>query len=203
MEDLLQYLRGTESPLAYLVLGLSAAFEYVFPPFPGDTVILFGAFLAATADYRPVAVYVALTIGSVVGGMGAYAFGRLFDDPERWPRFLRSKRARWAFKVLKDRFDRYGSMYLAANRFLPALRAFFFVAAGVTRMNPWSVLIFGGLSAAVWNALILAVGYAVGRNWELLLKLSERYTIGALVVVGLLIVVAVLRARWSRRRRRT
>ena len=44
-----------------------------------------------------------------------------------------------------------GNWYLAANRFLPALRAFFFVGAGLANMPLRAVIFWGGLSAAVWN----------------------------------------------------
>lgn len=199
--NVLTYLEGARGPLAYLLLVAAAALEYLFPPFPGDTVILFGAFLAATADYRPTTVYLLVTFGSIAGGMAAYAFGRLFDDESRWPKWLQTPRARWAFAILRDRFDRYGSMYIAINRFVPAMRAFFFVAAGVARMPAGRVLLFGTLSAGLWNALILAVGYTVGKNWDRLLELSHQYTIGTLVVLALVIAGIVVRYRLRRSKR--
>lgn len=84
-------------------------------------------------------------------------------------------------------------MYLAVNRFLPALRAFFFVGAGLSRMNVVTVIVFGGLSAAVWNALLMAIGYAVGSNWEVLRELAERYTVATFILVGVVVVGVIAR----------
>ncbi|MFW6067563.1 MAG: DedA family protein [Myxococcota bacterium] len=194
LDDLLQYLREQPSPLAYGVLGLAALLEYVFPPFPGDTVVLFGAFLAATAGYHPAGVYLVMTAGSIAGGMATYLLGRFFgDDHRRLPRWLRTRRARWALDRLDAQFQRYGAAYLAVNRFLPAMRAFFFVAAGLARMPSGRVLVFGGLSAAAWNALILAVAYAVGANWPRLQELAGQYTAATLTVVAVLILGLLLR----------
>jgi membrane protein DedA with SNARE-associated domain len=202
LEDLLDYLKEGEGLLAYGILGAAAGIEYVFPPFPGDTIVLFGAFLAATAGYDPLGVYAVLTVGSMVGASGTYLMGRLvFARRDNLPKFLRTAQAQWAFDRLDDQFRRYGAVYLAVNRFLPAMRAFFFVAAGMARMPFSRVLLFGGLSALVWNALLLSVGYAVGANWELLQHVFRRYTAGALVVVGLLGLVVVARW-WVNRRRR-
>lgn len=202
MDSLLDFLRQGGGPVTYLLLVAAAAVEYVFPPFPGDTVVLFGAFLAATANYAPAGVYAALTVGSLAGGMASYAFGRLFHDESRWPGWLRGPRARWALRTLRQRFERYGAVYLALNRFLPAMRAFFFVAAGLARMPPWKVMLYGGISAAAWNALLLGAGYLVGNNWSRLRELSEQYTAVVLTFVGVIIAIMVLRVVWRRRRQR-
>jgi membrane-associated protein len=91
-------------------------------------------------------------------------------------------------------------MYLAVNRFLPALRAFFFVGAGLSRMNAGPVIVFGGISAALWNALLMAVGYAVGNNWEVLSGLAERYAAAMLIFVVIVVVGVIARFVWDSRR---
>ena len=199
VEDLLRYLEESEGPLAYLLLGLCSAVEYVFPLFPGDTVTLFGVFLAATAGYSVVLVYASATAGSVAGGLAAYGFGRWIGRNEaRWPRLLKGERTRAAIAAAEERFRRHGAAYLMLNRFVPALRAFFFVAAGIVEMPVGKVALYGGVSAALWNALLLAVGYAVGSNWERLRELSLQYTWATLALVA--VVVLVLLGRWLIRR---
>jgi membrane-associated protein len=84
-------------------------------------------------------------------------------------------------------------MYLTVNRFLPALRAFFFVGAGLSRMSVAAVLIYGGLSAAVWNALLMGAGYAVGSNWDALRDLAGRYAVATFILVAIAVVGIVAR----------
>ena len=91
-------------------------------------------------------------------------------------------------------------MYLAVNRFLPALRAFFFVGAGLSRMKATPVLLYGGLSAALWNAILMAAGYAIGNNWEALQNAAERYTIATLILIVLAVAGIVGRLAWDSRR---
>ena len=57
------------------VLFLSAAIEYLFPPFQGDTVTLFGAFLVATREWSLALVLGAVTLGSLCGAAGDYWLG--------------------------------------------------------------------------------------------------------------------------------
>lgn len=187
MEDLLSWLQGSEGPLAYLVLGLASLIEYVMPPFPGDTVALFGVFLAATAGYSVVWTYLVLNLGALVGGMAAYGVGRWIAvaREQRTPRFLRGQQARKAIDTAVERFERHGAAYLALNRFVPALRSFFFVAAGMGRLPAWKVALWGTVSAAAWNALLLALGWAAGTHFARLESWMRTYSLVALIVLAL------------------
>ncbi len=200
MDSLLAYLEHHEGPLAYFVLAVAAALEYIFPPFPGDTVTLFGTFLAMTAGYHGWILYISMTLGAVAGGLLAYGFGRWLKEREaRWPRFLQGQRVHTAITTLQDRFTKRGAVYLVANRFVPAFRAFFFVAAGLARMPILQVVLYSTISAALWNALIFSVGYALGRNWEQLLGMLRQYTLASVAFVGFLGILFAL--RWYLRTR--
>ncbi|HZS40427.1 MAG TPA: DedA family protein, partial [Polyangia bacterium] len=101
--------------------------------------------------------------------------------------------------ALIARFARHGAVYLCINRFLPTVRGFFFVAAGLARLPPWKVLAFGAASALAWNLLLFALGATVGTHWERLRAIAETY---AVVATGVLVVVALgFAIVWWRRRR--
>jgi membrane protein DedA with SNARE-associated domain len=202
VEELLEWLEANEGPGAYAVLALAAALEYVVPPLPGDTIALFGTFLAATAGYRVWVVYLTLTGGAISGSLLAYGFGLFVGRrEERWPRFMRGERTKRAIDKVLDRFERHGSVYLALNRFVPAFRAFFFLAAGMRGMEAWKVVVFGGASAAGWNLLILALGWSVGHNWERLYSLAEGYELAVVAALALVGVVLFVRFVVKRRAR--
>lgn len=200
IEDLLSWLERSEGPLAYLVLALAGSIEYVVPPFPGDTIVLFGSVLAGTARYDVFLVYACITGGSIGGSLIAYAFGAWIGrHEEKWPRFMRGEKTRDRIETVIRRFERHGAAYLAINRFLPAFRAVFFLAAGMAELPVWKVIVFGGLSAAVWNAGILGLGYALGHNYEQLQGVYSDYTAISLGVIGAIALFFVV--RWLRRKR--
>jgi membrane-associated protein len=194
--ELMAWLSTHEGPWAYGLIALACLIEYVFPPFPGDTVALFGIFLAVTAGYSGWATFMALNVGATVGGLLAYGFGRLFSDPARRPAFLESERSKRAIRTLEEQYAKYGGLYLLVNRFVPALRAFFFVAAGIARVPVWQVAVYGGASAMLWNALLFALGWLAGESFEVLEGWVARYAIVAVSVA-----IAVFVAFWWRRRR--
>lgn len=201
MEEVLSWLQHSESPWAYAVLAASAGLEYLFPPLPGDTIALFGIVLAATAGYSMIWVYVSLNVGALVGGMTVYGIGRWIGAhrEQRTPRFLRSQQMRHALDSAISGFERHGSIYLALNRFIPAMRGVFFLAAGIARVPAWKVAMFGLLGAMLWNALMLALGWIAGANFERLQSWVSTYTYAALAVTAL--VALVVGVRWWRGRR--
>lgn len=197
-----EFLNALEfTPVAWIVVFLSAAFEYVFPPFPGDTVVLAGAFLVYARDWPLALVFLAICLGSIAGMIVDYAFGRWIASRDlRW----RMASPRWAKIGLQlDRvlpyFARCPERYLVVNRFLPSIRGLFFVAAGMTSVTLWRVVVFGGLSAVIWNTLLFVLGGWIGANWESLASVLSTYNrvMWALVVAVILTLIA--RSVWRRR----
>ncbi len=193
-QSIIDFLSAGQSAAGLAVLFVSAAVEYVFPPFPGDSVTLFGAFLAATEGWSVPLVFTVVTLGSLVGAVLDYAFGRRLA---KIPRDRLSGRRRALMERAQSivvRFERHGAVYIAVNRFLPGIRALFFVAAGMARLPVGKVILWGAVSAAAWNALIIGAGFAVGKNWDRLSELLRTYTLVAWIVVG--VVIATLIVRW-------
>jgi len=201
LDEFLHTLEHAPHYWAYALVLAAAAIEYIFPPVPGDTVALFAVALAVRAQLSWVLVYLAMTLGALLGGLAAWGFGLwLANQEERWPSFLRTPGATRALDAVRRGYEQHGAMYLVVNRFLPALRAFFFVGAGMSRMNVGPVIVFGGISAALWNALLMGVGYAVGNNWDVLRDLAERYAVGTLILVVIAVIGLIARFVWDSRR---
>ena len=60
-------------PLGLLFLFLSCVIEYLFPPFPGDTITLFGAVLITAYHWSFWWMMVVLTLGNLLGATLAEA----------------------------------------------------------------------------------------------------------------------------------
>jgi membrane protein DedA with SNARE-associated domain len=67
-------------------------------------------------------------------------------------------------------------------------------------MNVGPVIVFGGISAALWNALLMGTGYAVGNNWDVLRDLAERYAVATLILVVIAVIGLIARFVWESRR---
>lgn len=186
-EQLWEIVRAT-GPHALLVLFGAALVEYVFPPFPGDAVTVFGAFYAVQGVLPLPLVFVVVTAGSVVGAAIDYGIGRRLGDAAERRLPGENPRRPWAslerLRAIEARYRRHGDLLILVNRFVPGIRGLFFVAAGTSKMPFRRVMFLGAVSAGVWNALLLGAGLAVGENLERLLQLFRAYSVFAWVALG-------------------
>lgn len=185
-------------PAAGLLLVASLAFlEYIVPPVPGDSTMLFACFLAATGTLPWTPVILACLLGSVAGAAGAYAIGARLG---RSYFFLRSNWAGHELARLERGFRRYGPRLLLINRFLPGVRAVFLYAAGIGRLGWRAVLIDSTVSNILWVGLIAWAGRSLGSSWDEVSVVFRRYvwTIAALMTIYLVIAIARARRRLRR-----
>jgi membrane protein DedA with SNARE-associated domain len=190
-------------PAAPLILFAGSLVEYVFPPFPGDTLVMLGAWYAVHGVLSWPVAFAAVTGGAVLGAWIDYRVGVALGRALERGAARRGPITADHVRQVEAGYARWGAWFLLANRFLPGIRAFLFVGAGAARLPVGRVLLLGGISAAVWNVLLLAVGALVVRNLEEMVLLLEGYTrvAWALVAMGVAAVVAYYAWKWRRRRR--
>ena len=182
---------------AYGLLFVCAFLENVIPPVPGDTVVVFSAYLVGRGIWDIAPVFATTVVGGLVGIMFMFFMGMrygrsLFEG--RGGRIFTSRGLQRAERWLA----RYGFWLILANRFMTGVRSVMAISAGLGKMSPVRVLFAGGLSMMVWNGLLLYVGLLLGQNWgevSELLKQYNRVLLGAFVLgIGILFVRRWLRA---------
>jgi membrane-associated protein len=187
---------------APLLLFGAAFIEYVFPPFPGDLLVVLGAWYAVHGQLSWPVVYSAVTAGAVLGAwvdhqVGVWLGARLERSPTA-ARLLSPAQ----LATFEAAYRRWGPWLLLFNRFVPGVRGFLFLAAGASGVPVGRAVLLGGLSAAAWNGLLLAGGAVLSSNLDELVVLVDRFTRLAGAVVGAALVALLLRALWRRRRGR-
>lgn len=202
MNDILERIGEQEGVSGLLIIAACSAIEYIFPPFPGDAVSLFAAFLVAARGWSMPLVLAAMTGGSLLGASCHWALGLWLSGRGWQPKTARGHQLHRGIERVARGFGRHGAGYLAVNRFVPAMRAFFFLAAGYIRMPYPKVALWGGASALVWNSGILALGWVAGHNRERLETLVRTYATVAYGTVGVVALAMVVRWWWQRRRGR-
>jgi len=178
-----------------LLVAVLAWLEYVFPPAPGDSTMLFAFFLAGRGALPLPAVVAVALAGSVLGAMTAYAIGARAG---RGYFLLRSEWARGELLRIEGWFARAGAWLLLLNRFLPGVRGFFLYAAGISRLGARRTLIYSTAGNVLWVALIAWGGTSLGSTWDEVRVVFRRYVWGIAIVLAIYAVLTIVR---SRRRR--
>lgn len=167
-------------------------------PVPGETILLFGAFLAHQRTVHIGWVVTVAAVGATVGDNLGYLAGHYGGT-----RLIRRIRGHPLFS--EQRFDRaeravleYGSWAVFAARFVTGLRIVAGPLAGALRMAYLKFLLANFAGAAVWAGVIGAAGYTLGSNWERLVRFAKDFdwvVLGVALLVALALVYRVRRAR--------
>lgn len=196
--EALAWLRAQPPWVVWGSLFLASFVEYVFPPFPGDTLVVAGAALVVAGGLPLGPAAIAVVTGAVVGGAVDLEIGRRIARSgwiERQPEHRRRD-----LEAVVDRLRRHGAPALALNRFAPGIRGLFFVAAGVAGIGRGPALAWASVSALAWSGLLLAVGAWLGRSAEALADAVRRWNLFVglfLVGVGFLLAARAVRRRVS------
>ncbi|MCM1033655.1 MAG: DedA family protein [Odoribacter sp.] len=143
--------------------------ESSFVPFPSEVVVPPAAYLAVTRDDMNVFGIVAVaTAGAVVGALINYYLSLWIGRPLVY-RFANSRFGHACLineeKVQKAElyFDRHGAVSTFIGRLIPAVRQLISIPAGLAKMNVGIFVIFTALGACVWNGVLAALGWWLGK----------------------------------------
>lgn len=166
--------------------------ESSFIPFPSEVVVPPAAYLAFTRDDMNVFGIVAVaTAGAIVGALINYYLSLWIGRPLVY-KFANSRFGHACLinteKVEKAEkyFDKHGAISTFIGRLIPAVRQLISIPAGLARMNVLMFIIFTGLGALVWNAILAALGWWLSTMVPLadLFNKVEEYN-GYLSMIGL------------------
>lgn len=191
LADWVEVFRELPPYVTWGALFLGAFAEYVVPPVPGDTFVLAGTVLVTAFGWSPWGVYGVAMAGALLGAAVDFQLGRWLVARGKLDRL--PPRAGDAVHRLVASFARHGPAYLVLNRFLPGVRPFFFVAAGIAEFRLPAVLLYAGISALLWNALLVGAGIALGRNIDTMDALFAQYQQVMWAIIACVIAVLVYR----------
>jgi membrane-associated protein len=138
-----------------------------------------------------------LTAAAFAGNVVGYEIGRkagpaLFNRPDS-----RIFKQQYVDQTVAF-FDKYGPRAIVLARFVPIVRTFITVTAGVGRMNRRKFLTYTGIGAVLWATGITVLGYFLG-SVAFIANNLEAIALLIVAISVLPMVVEVLRARSKRR----
>lgn len=183
-QNIIQY--GGLALLLFVIFAETGLFFGFF--LPGDS-LLFVAGLLSTSKYidQPVGILIVLlVIAAFAGTTVGYFFGLLAK------KFIkrRKEKENFFFKqkyldMAQDFYKRYGMMAFIVGRFLPIVRTFVPILAGIVKIDFKKFVFYNLLGAVLWIVTLVMAGYWLGNIFPTLIDNVE------LIIVGLIIVTAI------------
>lgn len=166
MEELILNLtNGALDNLNYWWIILFMTIESSFIPFPSEVVVIPASYMVAeTGEMSYAGVVLAGTFGSLLGALINYALSYFLGRPIIYG-FANSRFGHMclidAQKVEQAEkfFDKHGAVSTLIGRMIPAIRQLISIPAGLAKMNLASFVGFTCLGAAIWNIILVAIGY--------------------------------------------
>ncbi|MET0806242.1 MAG: DedA family protein [Lacisediminihabitans sp.] len=160
--------------------------------FPGDTLLLITGLLTFRHVIDIPIVWVALAIGlaAFLGGESGYYIGkksgpRIFERKEDGLISMASVRRTNEF------FAKYGGLAVIIARFVPIVRTFAPIAAGVGKMNYRKYSLYNAIGAFIWGVGVTVVGFLLG-NIRPVADFVIKYIDIVLIAVVLLTLIPVV-----------
>ena len=175
----------------------------LFPFLPGDTLLFaIGLFLATdkihvfsgNAVVELLLALVLMMVAAVAGNVAGYEIGRKVGEPLRQHdgRILKRK----YLDQTSDFFDKHGNMALVLGRFVPFVRTYVTLVAGVTRLPRRRFWLWSVVGAVLWVAIVMLAGYFLGAAFPTLGENIDK----AMIVILAFSVIPIGYEWWRKRR---
>ncbi len=168
------------------------ALESSILPVPSELVMPPAGYLAAKGQMSFPVVLLCGVLGSIIGALANYYGAQLIGRPliQRYGKYvllseknlLRSERF----------FAEHGEISTLIGRLFPVVRHLVSIPAGLHRMPLPKFILYTGVGAAIWCAILTWIGYFLGQH-EAALRSEEihRYVTGALLMLIPLTLVVI------------
>ncbi|RYF02673.1 MAG: DedA family protein, partial [Deltaproteobacteria bacterium] len=168
---------------------------------PGDSLLIVAGFYAAKGDLSILTLNLLLGPLAVLGDACSYLIGksmgpRLFERPQA--RLLKPQH----LQAAQSFYQRHGGQAIILARFVPVVRTFVPVIAGVARMGYRRFALFNVVGGLSWVGSMTLVGYFLAARFPLLTHHLEKVIVVVLALSLLPGVIEYLKARAAARRPR-
>lgn len=163
---------------------------------PGDYLLfLSGVFCGTKLLNVPLSLLmICIFLAAVLGSLLGYITGRYFGDgiqnrPDSL--FFKKKYIENTHKY----FEKYGSQTLIIARFLPVIRTFSPILAGIVNMKFYKFMIFNILGAAIWTVVLVGGGFYFGEKFPWIVDYVQYIIIFFLAITTLTVIRGYLNAK--------
>ncbi|MFM8235607.1 MAG: DedA family protein [Actinomycetota bacterium] len=177
--------------------GLFIAIESVVIPLPSEIVLLLSGFNVSIGEFSFFSVWVATTIGSLVGAYFLYSIGYAVSKEGieklvlRFGKFVGIKQSdvdvafRW--------FDKYGTFVIFFGRLIPLIRSLVSVPAGLAKMSLARFSLLTAAGSGIWNALWIYIGIQLEDRWREAESWAKYFDYAIYALVVLMVIIFVTR----------
>lgn len=192
-----QILETTTYAGAFILMAL----ESMIAPVPSEAVMPFVGFLVADGKWNLWLAMLATSLGSLVGSLLSYLMGYYGGKPVvlKVGKYLLLNRH--DLEMTERYFQQRQGIYtIFIARFIPVIRHFISIPAGMGKMPLIPFLFFSLVGATIWNGFLLYCGIRLREHWPVVQKYSHQVDI-VIIILALIAIGWFIRSRLQARKR--
>ena len=182
--DFINFIVQTVGEWGYAGIFLMMFLESSFFPFPSEVAMIPAGYLAHQGQMSLVLAWCAGTAGSLAGAVFnyylCYFFGR--ELVLKYGKYVGITKVK--MRKFEAFFKRHGEISTFNCRLIPGIRQYISLPAGLAKMNLFKFSLYTTLGAGIWVAILLAVGWYLGKNYDK--STFSHIVVALLAAVGLL-----------------
>ena len=187
-EEFIQWLLNLIFGWGYIGIFLLMAMESSFIPVPSELILIPAGILVAKGKMNLELVFFIGLLGSLFGTFITYYLamfiGRNFL--KRYGKYFFISQLN--LDKMDSFFDNHGHISTFTGRLIPGLRHLISIPAGLTKMNLKIFLVYSAAGSAIWSIILLALGYFLGMNQEMINLYLHQIMVILMISIGVLIV---------------
>ena len=194
--DVVHWLVEFTHDLGYLGIFIMAFVESTFMPIPAELTMIPAGYLIHQGRMELFPVLGLSILGAVCGSYANYCIARYLGRGV----FIRYGHY---FFITEEKliamerfFEKYGAVSTFIGRLIPGVRHFIAFPAGLARMNLKPFFIYTALGSSIWMSVLIALGYCIGENQQLIT------TYLPIIKLGILLAALVGSVLYIRKKRR-
>jgi membrane protein DedA with SNARE-associated domain len=180
----------------YIAIAVLMAMESACLPIPSELVFGFAGYLVFEGRMDMTFAVAAGVLGGLLGSIIAYAVGYYGGKPfiNKYGKYVLLSQKH--VNIAQKWFDRYGLKATFYSRFLPVVRTFISLPAGVAQVDFKKFTIYTILGSLPWTVALIYAGMLLGENWHKIQTIGHS---AALVVVVGLVFIGILWIKHTKR----
>lgn len=187
---------------AYAGAFILMALESMIAPVPSEAVMPFVGFLVTDGKWNLWLAVLATSLGSLAGSLLSYWMGYYGGKPLvlKVGKYLLLNRH--DLELTERYFNRKQGIYtIFLARFIPVIRHFISIAAGMGKMPLVPFMLVTVVGATLWNGFLLYLGMRLREHWTVVQKYSHQVDI-VIVILAVIGIGWFIRSRLAARKRR-
>lgn len=185
--------------LSYLFFFISQSLQILFPPYPGDMVLILEGYLSQIANLNIILVMINAILATSLSSVLLYKIGEKEGEKILDLKIIKLLFETKSVDKLRHLFEKFGPLVIVISKFIPGIFSIALLSAGIFKVKNTFVYTSIVMVTSVHHIILIILGKILGENWTIIfykIQTYNKYIFIAIIII--LIIYAIMHYLKSR-----